>query len=138
MIRIVPLDFLGQGALLEPADPKLHDAAIDFANRELAAAKDLNLTKFAKVWVGLKDEKVFGLSGYVLKPDVPLLRATDADVLRAMCHRMNDYFADQGALGKEAFIYIGNEKEDQRCPQWRAVLREFNAERARRFSVEVR
>lgn len=138
MISIIPLDFLGQGAMLEPADVKLHDAAIAFAFRELANGKDLNFSKFAKVWVGLKDEEVFGLMGYVLKPDIPLLRATDADVLRALCHRANDFFADNGARGKEAFIYVGDEKPEQRCPKWREVLKEFGAKSAQRFSVEVR
>lgn len=137
-ISVIPLDFLGQGALLEPANQKLHDAAVEYASRELLGGKDLNLSKLAKVWVGLKDGEVFGISGYVLKPDIPLLRATDADVLRALAHRMNDFFADNGALGKEVFLYIGNEKPEQRCPRWRAVLHEFSAKRAQRFAIEVK
>lgn len=138
MISIIPLDFLGQGALLEPADRKLHDLAVDYGMRELAKGKDLDFSKFSKVWVGLKDGEVLGISGYVLKPDVPLLRATDAEVLRAMCHRLNDFFSDNGARGKEAFVYIGNEKEEQRCPQWHQVMREFGGERAHRFIFEVK
>lgn len=138
MISVIPMDFMGQGALLEPADVKLHDAAVEYARRELANGDKLDFSKFSKVWVGMKDGEVFGLSGYVLKPDVPLLRATDADVLRAMCHRINDYFSDQGARGKEAFIYIGDEKPEARCPEWRKVLSEFGAKSAQRFIVEVR
>jgi hypothetical protein len=138
MISIVPLDFLGQGALLQPVDQKLHDAAIEYAALELKDGKNLDFSRFAKVWVGLKDKQVFGLSGYVLKPDVPLLRSTNADVLRALCHRMNDYFSDNGARGKEAFIFIGDEKPEQRCPEWRKVLAEFGAKSAQRFSVEVK
>jgi len=138
LINIIPLDFLGQGALLEPADRTLHDLAVDYCLRELAAGKDVNFASFAKVWVGLKDGEVFGVSGYILKPDVPLLRATDADVLRALCNRMNDYFSDNGARGKEAFVYIGDEKPEARCPDWRKVLAEFGAKSAQRFSVEVR
>jgi hypothetical protein len=138
LISVIPLDFLGQGALLEPVDAKLHDAAIEYVHRELAKGKELDFSKFSKVWVGLKNCEVFGVSGYVLKPDVPLLRATDADVLRALCHRMNDYFADNGARGKEAFIYIGDEKPEQRCPEWRTVLKEFGAKSAQRFAVEVK
>ncbi len=138
MISILPLDFLGQGAFLEPADRKLHDLAVEYVSRELAKGKDLNFANFAKVWVGLKDGKVFGVSGYLLKPDVPLLRATDCEVLRGLCKRMNDFFADNGARGKEAFIYIGDEKPEQRCPEWKQVLKEFGAKSAQRFSVEVR
>lgn len=138
MISIMPLDFLGQGALLEPVDVKLHDAAYAFALKELSKGKEVDFSKFAKVWVGLKDEKVLGIAGYVLKPDIPLLRATDAEVLRALCYRMNDFFSDSGARGKEAFIYIGDEKPEQRCPEWKSVLKEFGAKSAQRFSVEVR
>jgi hypothetical protein len=137
-IAVLPLDFLGQGALLEPVDRKLHDLAVNYAMRELAKGKDLNFANFSKVWVGLRDDEVFGVSGYVLKPDVPLLRATDADVLRALCHRMNDFFADNGARGKEAFIYIGDEKPEARCPEWKAVLKEFSAKSAQRWAIEVK
>lgn len=138
MISVIPLDFLGQGALLEPADRKLHDMAVDYCNRELAKGRELDFSKFSKVWVGLKDAEVFGVSGYVLKPDVPLLRATNPDVLRALCHRMNDFFSDNGARGKEAFVYIGDEQPSQRCPEWRRVLREFGAKSARRVAIEVK
>lgn len=137
MIRILPLDFMGQGALLEPVDRQLHDAAIDYCNRELVS-RDINLAKFSKVWVGLKDGEVFGVSGYVLRPDVPLLRVTDGEVLRAMARRINDYFADNGARGTDAFLYIGNEKPEQRCPEWRAVLKEFGAKASQRFLIEVK
>ena len=124
--------------MLEPADRKLHDMAVDFALRELAKGRELNFSKFSKVWVGLKDGEVFGLSGYVLKPDVPLLRATDAEVLRALAYRMNSFFADNGARGQEVFLYIGDEKPEARCPQWRAVLHEFQGKRAQRFAFEVK
>ena len=138
MIEVVPLDFLGQGALLEPTQPRLHDAAIHYAMRELTRGDELNLSKFAKVWVGLKDGQAFGLAGYVLRPDVTLLRATDGEVLRALGHRLNSYFADNGARGQEVFVYIGDEKPEQRCPEWRKVLREFGARSGRRVIIEVR
>lgn len=124
--------------MLEPADAKLHDAAVDFALRELAKGRELDFSKFAKVWIGLKDGEVVGLAGYVLKPDVPLLRATDAEILRGLCQRMNDFFADNGARGKEAFVFIGDEKPEQRCPEWKQVLKEFGAKSAQRFVVEVK
>jgi hypothetical protein len=137
VIQIKPLDFLGQqGALLEPADPKLHDAAVEFCARNLR--DQVNLSKFAKVWVGLKDEYVFGIAGYVLRPDIPLFRATDADVLRALGYRLNSFFSDNGCRGTQVFIHIGNESPDQRCPEWRQVLKEFGAQSGRRVLVEVR
>jgi hypothetical protein len=138
LISIVPLDFLGQGALLEPKHSKLHDAALEYCWRELAKGKEVDFSKFAKVWVGLKDEKVLGIAGYVLRPDVPLFRATDCEVLRALGHRLNDWFADNGARGQEAFLYIGNEQPSQRCPNWRQMLVEFGAKSARRVAIEVK
>src|SRR5207237_4800974 len=54
-IEILPLDFIGpQGALLELADPKLHDMAVDYCARELAGGQDLNLSKFTKVWLAVE------------------------------------------------------------------------------------
>lgn len=138
MIEVIPLDFLGQGALLEPADPKLHDAAFQYCLRELRDGANLDFSKFAKVWVGRKDGEVFGISGYVLRPDIPLFRSTDVDVLRALGRRMNDYFSDQGARGREVFLYIGNEAPEQRCPEWRGMLKEFGAKSGRRVVFEVK
>lgn len=136
--EIVPLDFQGQGALLEPVDRNLHDSLVEFMRRELTDWERINLTRFSKVWVGRSGGEVKGVAGYVLRPDVPLLRATDADVLRALAWRMNGFFSDNGARGQEAFVYVGNEKPEQRCPAWREVLREFGAESARRVRIEVR
>lgn len=137
MIKVIPMDFLGQGALLEPADRKLHDRAVEYCKQELKGGV-VDFSKFNKIWVGLKDDSVMGICGYVLKPDMPLFRATDVDVLRALAHRMNDFCADNGALGKEVFIYIGNESPEARCPAWRDVLREMGAVSARRVAVEVK
>ncbi len=137
-VSVVPLDFLGQGALLEPANHELHDMAVEYCLRELAKWKEVNFAKFSKVWIGLKDGKVFGVAGYVLRPDVPLLRATDTDVLRALGHRINSYFADNGARGQEAFVYVGDEKPSERCPEWRRVLAEFGAQSAHRVTIEIR
>jgi hypothetical protein len=137
MIKVLPLDFIMQGALADPVNHKLHDLAVDFCARELKGGV-VDFSKFSKIWVGLNGEEVQGISGYVLKPDIPLLRATDSLVLRALGLRMNDFFADNGALGKEAFLYVGNEQPEQRCPDWRALLKEFGAKSARRVSIEVK
>lgn len=138
MLSVRPIDFMGQGALLEPADRKLHAAALEYCWANLTHGQNLNFSKFAKVWVGLKDDQVLGIAGYVLRPDVPLLRATDAEVLRALARRLNDFFADQGCRGQDAFLFIGREAEHQRCPEWRQVLKEFGAKAGQRFLVEVR
>jgi hypothetical protein len=139
VIEILPLDFLGQGALLEPVDRKLHDLAVDYCSRELVGGKDLNLTKLAKVWIGMKDDEVSGISGYVNRLDVPIFRATDALVLHALAQRMNSFFADNGCRGQEVFIHVSKaERPEQRCPAWLEVLKEWNAESSDRLSIKVR
>lgn len=137
MIKVLPLDFIVSGALAEPVDRPLHDLAVEYCARELKGGT-VDFSKFSKIWVGLNDDNVLGIAGYVLRPDVPLLRATDSLVLRAMGRRLNDYFADNGAIGKEAFLYVGNEPRESRCPEWRDVLKEFGAKSARRVVIEVK
>lgn len=106
---------------------------------ETNLAEEVNLSKFSKVWVAVGDKgEILGVSGYVAKLDVPLCRAIDAAALRLLGARMNDFFADNGALGSEVFMHIGNEKPEQRCPEWRKVLKEFGARSARRVAFTVR
>lgn len=137
MTRVYPLDFLGQGAMLTPADPELHDLAIDFCARELA--EEVNLSQLNKVWLAKDEKQVLGIMGYVLKPDVPLMRATSVEALRLLAERYNAFLADNGARGKETFIYVSRrEKPEQRCPGWDVVLREWQARVAQRVSITVR
>jgi len=135
--RIYPIDFLGNGAMLTPLDPELHDAAVDFCRRELV--EDINLSHLAKVWIAKNGADVLGIMGYVLKPDVPVFRAIDPLALRLLAQRYNNFLADNGARGKETFIHIARrEKPEQRCPDWNVVLREWGAKSADRVSVTVR
>lgn len=138
MIRIVPLDFTGPvGAVIEPADTELHDKAIDFCRRELT--EDVNLTQLSKVWVALEGETVVGLMGYVLVPDVPVMRATSEESLRLMADRYNAFLADNGALGKHTFIHVARgEKPECRCPGFGKVLAQWGAKLADRVMVKVR
>lgn len=138
MIEIIPIDFLGQGAMLEPADRALHDEAMDFARRELKDWEKLALAQFNRCWLGRKDGEAKGLMGYGLKPDVPLFRATDFEVLQAMGQRLNGYFADNGARGREVLLYIGNEPKEARCPEWRQAIKDFGGQSARRIVFEVK
>jgi hypothetical protein len=145
MIRIIPLDFMGQGtAFITPADPELHDKVVDFCKCELT--EEVNLTHLAKVWVAVemdaekpKEIEVKGVMGYVLVPDVPLMRATTEDALRAMAERYNAFLADSGALGKFTFIHVARgERPEQRCAGWNKVLHEWGAKLADRVAVKVR
>lgn len=140
MIRIYPIDFHGQGAMLTPADPELHDKAVKFCEEQLA--KPVNLSELAKCWLAVDEntKKAVGIVGYVLKPDIPVMRATDATALSLMAERLQDYFADNGCRGKEVFVYLSKaEKPEERCPGWKQVLiKEQKAISADRFSITVR
>lgn len=140
MTHIVPLDFLGprgNEAMITPADPELHDKAVAFCRRELT--EEVNLTQLSKVWIALEGEEVTGIMGYVLKPDVPVMRATSEEALRSLANRYNDFLADNGALGKETFIYVmRGEKPECRCPGVQKVLHEWGAKLADRVTVKVR
>src|SRR5215472_1740233 len=131
---------MGQGALLEPKDQKLHDMAVEFARKELQNGDQLNLTQFAKCWVALKDGKAVGLMGYVLRPDIPVIRAIDEDALSQMAGRLQSFFADNGWRGGEVFVHIAKrELPEQRCAGWKQVLiTEQDAHSADRFVIKVR
>lgn len=139
MIRIVPLDLLGPhgDALITPADPELHDKTVDFCRRELT--EEVNLGQLAKVWVALDGEEVKGVMGYVLVPDVPVMRATSEEALRELAERYNDFLADNGALGKNTFIHVARgEKPECKCPGVEKVLANWGAKLADRVIVKVR
>lgn len=140
MIEVLPIDFLGQGALLEPADSKLHDLAVDYCHREIQDGDKINLAKFAKCWVALKDGIPVGVMGYVLRPDIPVIRATDETALSMMAERLQYFFADQGYRGGEVFVHLAKaERPEQRCAGWKQVLiNEQKAESADRFKIKVR
>lgn len=138
MIRIVPLDFIGpRDSVIIPVDPDLHDRVVDFCRRELT--EEVNLTHLAKVWVALDGAEVVGVMGYVLVPDVPVMRATSEEALRGLADRYNDFLADNGALGKHTFIHVARgEKPECKCPGVEKVLAEWGAKLADRVMVKVR
>lgn len=135
---VLPIDFVGQGALLEPVDRNLHDLAVDYCQREILTPVDF--AKLAKTWVAVDDGKVHGVMGYVLRPDIPVIRATDERALSMMAERLQSFFADQGWRGGDVFVHISKaEKPEQRCAGWKSVLiSEQKAEPADRFRIKVR
>lgn len=144
-IRVFALDFVGQGALLEPVNRKLHDLAVDYCRREIAG--DVNLIDLRKVWVAATVEdnqplEVVGITGYVLKPDIPVFRVSGDEAARAtklLIDRVNGFFADNGATGSEVFIHIsGKETPEQRCSKWQDSLTAVGAQPADRFSIIVK
>jgi hypothetical protein len=140
-IEIIPLDFLGQGALLEPADPKLHDLAVEYCARELEGGKDLNLARFNKCWIALAEGEVVGISGFVWRIDLPIFRVSGTNAARAtkmLTDRIRAYFQDQGCRGQELFLHISSkETPEQRCTKWEESLAAAPAVPADRYSVKI-
>lgn len=148
-IAVLPIDFLGQGALLEPADQKLHDMAVDYCARQLEKGNELNLAKFSKCWVivGMEGDQyleVFGITGYVMRIDLPVFRVTGntehrTDVLtHLLAERLHSFFQDMGCRGQELFLHISSkERPEQRCEKWKESLALEGATPADRFSVRI-
>lgn len=133
---------MGHGALLEPVDRKLHDAAVDYCNRELKNGSEINLSKFAKVWIAKEGEEIVGIAAFVWRLDVPMFRVTGSKADRAtnmLAERIRSYFQDAfGARGAEAFIHLSSkETPEQRCEKWDESLAKVGAVPADRFSVEI-
>lgn len=138
--RTFALDFYQQGPTLFPVNPELHKMAVEFAKKNLNSP--INLTKLTKVWVaarcdaGGKPVEITGLAGTVLKPDIPLFKTTEGPAAKELIDRINNYYADQGCTGVEAFVYIAdNEPEATRCPRYMEWLKAIGAKPAERWSV---
>ena len=139
MKRIVPLDFIGNQALLEPVNRSLHDKVVEWCAKELVGGRELDLSKFNKVWVVLDGDEVCGMLGWVWRIDIPVVRATDEESLALLAHRANSFFADQGSTGYEVFLHVSKrEKPEQKCPGWAQTLKDWNAVPADRLLVKVR
>lgn len=143
MIKIFPLDFLGQGALLQPKDQRLHDMAVDYLMREVTG--DVNLASFNRVFIAAEvDEsgepvKVEGVTGFCMRPDIALYRATSAAATAKLHHRWHTYFADNGLLGQEVFLHLSDkESPEQRCSNWNQEMMKAEAVPADRYLVKVR
>lgn len=142
-IKVFPLDFLGQGALLQPKDQQLHDLAVDFCAREVVG--DVNLSKFAKVFISAEIDdserpvNVEGVTGFVWRPDISLYRAVTDRATSKLHHRWHTFFADQGLLGEEVFIHLNSkDTPEQRCASWQQQLEAAKAQVADRYLVRVR
>lgn len=143
-IRVIPLEFLGQGALLEPVDKVLHDMAVDYCAKNLAS--EVNLAKFNKVWIAVAMSgdaycEIIGITGWVWRADIPMFRVTGKHAVKAtklMEERLHSFFEDNGARGSEVFLHISSkETPEQRCPKWQQSLKASGAVPADRFSIKV-
>lgn len=140
-IDIIPIDFIGQGALLEPADAKLHDLAVNYCKRELQDGDKLNLARFAKVWVAISENEVVGIAGFQYRLDIPVFRVSGDNAVRAtkmLSDRLRAHFQDLGYRGHEAFLHISQkESPEQRCTKWAESLKAVKAVPADRFSITI-
>lgn len=145
-IRVVPIDWRAGAEDILPVDPYIYQAVTNYCNENLAQPPDLKHLK--KVWsaieFGPKDEilNVHGVTGYLMRPDIPLFRVTGPYSQRAtkmLQGRLNSHFSDMGWRGGEVLLFI-NEKEapEQRCEKWDESLTSVGAVPAQRFVVTVR
>lgn len=142
ILKAFPIDFIRQGNYSYPADRELHRMAVEFSEKELA--KPANLSEYAKVWAacemdGEKIEKVVGLMGFAMRPDITLARFMQPDAITLLHDRAQAYFADQGCRGAEVLFYMNsNEAPEQRCPQGLQTMLKLGALPADRWVVKVR
>lgn len=143
-MKIFPLDFFPpNGALIQPRDQALHDAAVDYCMKNVSG--DVNLGLFQKVFVAAEFNEetetytVEGVTGFIMRPDISLFRATSAAATAKLHHRWHTFFADNGILGQEVFIHLSEkEQPEQRCANWTQEMGKAEATPADRYLVKVR
>lgn len=141
-MSVVPLDYdVIEPGVIKFRNPELHAKAMDFCRRELATG-ELDVTKLAKVWVAVAEDEVIGITGFCMKPDIPVFRVAGENAVRAtkiLTDRLLSFFADQGLTGVEVFVHLSSkERPEQRCERWEESLKAVDAKPADRFSVTVR
>ena len=105
-----------------PVDRGLHQLAIEFAKKHLAALPDYS--SYTRVWVAAEigaDDKpvsIEGALGFTMRPDFTLARFKNKESLVTLYRRANAYLADNGCRGSEGLVYVSStEAPEQRCPQ---------------------
>ena len=151
-VKVFPIDFLGQGAFLQPKDAQLHDMALEFCRKELQDGDKVNLSKLNKVWVAAETDEngvpleIIGISGWCYRIDIPVFRALNSAATAKLHQRLHTYFADNGCTGTmdgnveatEVFIHLSSkETPEQRCANWDQELVAAAAVPADRYLVKV-
>lgn len=144
-LRVVPLDYKMQDGQLVPCDSLLYEAVRVYCSVNLAEMPDFNALR--RFWAAVEYDgdnivEVHGVTATVQRQDIPLFRVTGDHAKRAtkmLYDRLNGFFADNGMLGHEVFLYInGKETEEQRCPLYEESLRDVGATPAHRYSVRIK
>ena len=121
-IRVLPLDFKQSGGMFMPANERLHQMAVQFADAEMGCIP--NFAAYPKVFVACEldeagaPQKIVGLSAIRMVPDIEQMRYLNAKAAHAIIQRMHNYLQDQGMpLGSDVFVRIADGHDPHRCPQ---------------------
>lgn len=143
MLRTFPLTYTQDGDSIRPADMKLHDLAVKYAEANLAAMP--NFRDYHRFWVQCEvDEqgspvRATGMIAVVPRWDVPLVRFTEGSDPDQLIERVNSFLADNGAWKQEVTIFVARrEKPEQRCPRWKKWLKSIGARPADRWIAAVK
>lgn len=142
-IRIVNLDFVDNGGMLQAKDAVLFAAVQKFCTEQLEERP--NFGALAKSWAAVRLdaegglEEVVGLIGYKMVPDISLFRAIDKGGTVKLAQRINDFFADQGLRMQEVFLHVAPEESpEQRCADFDSTMQLWDAKPANRQKIVVR
>lgn len=143
---VVPIDFRNSDNGIVPVDADLYTLVMEYC--KTALAKQPKIDELNKTWavVEYEGEKIVSVTGLAAwggdVPDLPIFRTTGLNAKRAtkmLYDRINSFFADRGARGKQVFLYISDkETPEQRCEAWESSLEDVGAVPAQRFAVTVR
>lgn len=143
---VVPIDFRNSSNGIVPVDVHLYTLVVEYCTTALA--EQPKIEELAKTWavVEYEGEQVASVTGLAAwggdVPDIPIFRVTGENAVRAtkmLYDRLNAFFADRGARGRQVFLYI-SEKEtpEQRCESWESSLEDVGAVPAQRMAVTIR
>jgi hypothetical protein len=116
------LEFRQSGGMVMPANERLHQMAVQFAEAEMGCIP--NFAAYPKVFVACEldadgePQKIVGLSAIRMVPDIEQMRYLNSKAAHAIIQRMHDYLMDQGiARGSDVFVRIVDGHDPFRCPQ---------------------
>jgi hypothetical protein len=143
---VVPIDFRNSSNGIVPVDGHLYTLVVEYC--KTALAEQPKIDELNKTWavVEYEGEKIVSVTGLAAwggdVPDLPIFRVTGENAKRAtkmLYDRINSFFADRGARGRQVFLYISDkEMPEQRCEAWESSLEDVGAVPAQRFAVTIR
>jgi hypothetical protein len=142
-IRVYPLLWNEQGGLFMPRDPKLHQMAVEFAQKEMGI--EINFAQYVRTFIACEvdaqeqPQKVVGIGTFRMVPDIENMRFLNAKAAKKIIDRMHDWLSDQGVQrGSDVFVRISSGDDPYRCPQHLDWLKSEKAKPAERFVLPSR